>query len=414
LSGFASFYPALRHRNFRRLWVVTFCSTGGQWIQQATLGWVVYDVTGSGALLGAVLSMRAIPMLLLAPVSGVVADRFDRKQVLAVSQLLVVTISFALAAALALERVQVWHLFAFTLLAGVGVVFDRTMRNTLLFSVVPRADVANAVALNSVAFSVTRTLGPAVAGFLIAWVGPALNFMLQGLLYLAVVAIVVVINTPYEQARRARHGTLAAEMQAGLRFAVTDPVARIMLLLGLANAFLLIPSCSALMPVFAVKVFATGPAGLGLLLSAVGAGGVIGGVVAAWCQRFDRAGLMQTFALLTFSAALVGFALSPNAVVAAVFLVVAGGAEMVHLTSNHTALQMCAPPELRGRVASLLPMFPAFIALGSLVSGIGADLIGAPATVIVTALVAAGVAIAVWSRSRALRTLRLSALVAGH
>ena len=171
MSFLATHFSALRHPHFRRLWIGTFCSTAGQWVQSATLGWVVYDLTQSSALLGAVLSMRAIPMLLLAPVSGVVAERYDRRYALALSQLVVVFISFAIALGLALHRLQVWHLFAFTLLAGVGMVFDRTMRNTLVFGTVPRADVANAVALNSIAFSLMRTAGPAAAGFLIAWVG---------------------------------------------------------------------------------------------------------------------------------------------------------------------------------------------------------------------------------------------------
>ncbi len=414
MSRFASTFAALRHRDFRRLWVVTFCSTGGQWIQQATLGWVVYDLTRSGSLLGAVLAMRAIPMLLLAPVSGVVADRFDRRRALAASQVVVVVISFALAAGLALERVRVWHLFAFTLLAGVGMVFDRTLRNTLVFSVVPRADVANAVALNSIAFSLMRTVGPAGAGFLIAWIGAEWNFALQGMLYLGVAAIALVINTPHEGARRTAHATAWADMKEGLRFAATHPVARMMVLLGLVPALLLIPSFSALMPVFAVNVFAAGPQGLGLLLSAVGAGGVLGGVAAVWAARFDRVGLTQTLALLAFAASLIGFALSPNIAVAAVFLIGAGMAEMVHMSSNVTALQMCAPQEMRGRVSSLLPMFPALMALGSLTSGIGADLLGAPALVTLLALAAAFAVGAAWARSAALRGLRLSKLVAGR
>lgn len=414
LSRLASTFGALRHRDFRRLWAGTFCATAGQWVQQATLGWVVYDLTQSGTLLGSVLAMRAIPMLLLAPVSGVIADRYDRRRALAASQLVVVVISFALAAGLALDRVEVWHLFAFTLLAGVDMVFDRTLRNTLVFGTVPRADVANAVALNSIAFSVMRTAGPAAAGFLIAWVGAAWNFALQALLYLGVGAFALMINTPHEEARHASRVGAWVDMQEGLRFAFTDPVARIMVLLGAVPALLLIPSFSALMPVFAVQVFATGPEGLGLLLSAVGAGGVLGGIAAVWTARIDRVATTQVLALFGFAVSLVGFALSTDIVIASLFLMGAGIAEMINMSSNVTSLQMSAPPELRGRVASLLPMFPALMAVGALTSGIGADLIGAPATVIVTALAAAAIAGAVWSRSAALRGLRLSKLVAAH
>jgi len=133
---------------------------------------VVYDLTGSGALLGAVLGIRAIPMLLLAPVSGLVADRLDRRRALAASQILMFAISVLLALGLALDRIEIWHLFAFTLLSGAGMTFDRTLRSTLLLDVVPRTEIANAFALNTIAFSVMRTIGPAVAGFMIAWIGP--------------------------------------------------------------------------------------------------------------------------------------------------------------------------------------------------------------------------------------------------
>lgn len=414
MSALPAGLGALRHPDYRRLLIGTFCSTGGQWLQSATLGWVVYDLTRSSALLGAVLSMRAIPMLLLAPISGVVADRYDRRRALAASQLVIVLVSFALAAGLALQRVQVWHLFAFMLLSGVAMVFDRTLRNTLVFGTVPRMDVANAVALNSIAFSLMRTLGPAAAGFIIAWMGAAWNFLLQGILYLCVAAIAVSLNTPYEEQRRRTPASARADMLEGLRHAATDPVARMMLLLGMVPALLLIPSLSALMPVFAVQVFHTGPQGLGLLLSAVGAGGVVGGVVSVWTARAERMGLTQVCAILTFAGAIVGFALSSHIVPAMGFLFIAGIAEMVNMSSNHTAIQMSAPAALRGRVASLLPIFPALMAVGALSSGACADWLGPQAAVITLALLGAAIAGTAWLRSSALRGLSLSKLVHRH
>jgi MFS family permease len=413
LAGLASKFTALRHRDFRWLWAGTFFSTGGQWIQQATLGWVVYDVTGSGTLLGAVLGVRAIPMLLLAPVSGLVADRFDRRRALAASQVLVFAISLWLAALLALERVSVWHFFAFSLLAGVGNVFDRTLRGTLVFNSVPRGEVANAVALNSIAFSVTRALGPAAAGLLIAAVGAALNFAIQALLYLGVAACALMSGAAGPPPRVSVRSTAWADMKEGFRFAVTDPIARMMVLLGLVPPLLLIPSFSALMPVFAVDVFASGPEGLGLLLSAVGVGGVLGGILSA-SVRYDRMGLVQTLALAVFALSLFGFAASPTIAVAVVFLAAAGLAEMVHHTIHVTTLQMTAPEKMRGRVASLLPVFPAFISVGSLTSGASADLLGAPTVVALLAMVAMCITAAAWAGSAALRNVTLSALIAGE
>ena len=411
MSFITAHLSALRHRDFRVLWAGTFFSTAGQWVQSATLGWVVYDITQSGALLGAVLSMRAIPMFLLAPVSGVVAERYNRKHALAMSQLLVIVVSFALAAVLALKRVEVWHLFAFTLLAGVGMVFDRTLRNTLVFGTVPRAEVANALALNSIAFSLMRTLGPAAAGFLIAWVGASWNFALQGVLYMGVAAMALTLNTPYEEPRRVSNASVWSQMKEGLVYAATDPVARTLILLGMVPAFLLIPSFSALMPVFAVQVFHVGPEGLGLMLSAVGAGGVLGGVVSVRTATAERMGRIQVCAVIVFALALAGFALSTSMAMAMCFLVLAGMAEMVNMSANHTALQMSAPQALRGRVASLLPMFPAMMAAGALSTGACADWLGPRWAVVLLSAVGVAVALAAWFASPALRGLRLSKLV---
>ena len=413
MAGIATALTALRHRDFRWLWAGTFCATGGQWIQQATLGWVAYQLTGSGALLGAVLGMRAIPMLLLAPVSGLVAERYDRRRALAASQVLVCVISLLLALVLALDALRVWHLFAFTLLAGVGAAFDRTLRSALVFNVVPRTEVAHAVALNSIAFSVMRAIGPGAAGLLIASIGPAWNFGLQALLYLAVAGNALMIRASHEPQAARAGGSAWEDLKEGAHFVASHPVARVMLVLGLVPPLLLIPSFSALMPVFAVDVFHSGAEGLGLLLSAVGVGGVLGGVLAAWLTQHERVGYVQTVAILAFAAALAGFAYSPTLHAAVFFLAVAGMAEMVHATIHVTTLQMCAPQEMRGRVASLLPVFPAFISIGSLTSGMGADLFGPAVIVVLTALVAAGIACAAWFRSTALREVKLSGLVAG-
>ena len=407
----ASAFSALRYRDFRWLWAGTFFATGAQWIQQATLGWVVYALTGSGALLGAVLAVRAIPMLLLAPVTGIVADRLDRRHALAASQVLLGVISALLALLLALDLVRIWHFFLFSLLAGVGAAFDRTLRSTLVFTSVPRAEAAHAVALNSIAFSAMRAVGPGVAGVLIALVGAAWNFGIQAGLYVCVTASVLMVRAQPPQSRGAADLSAWQDFGEGVRFVSGDPVARMLLVLGLLPPILLIPSFGALMPLFAVDVFHTGPEGLGLLLSAVGVGGVLGGIAAAWITRYDRVGLVQTAALFAFAGSLAGFALSPSIPVAIVFLVAAGIAEMVHHTIHVTTLQMCAPERMRGRVASLLPVFPAFISVGALTSGIAADHLGAPAAVVVLAVAATCIVALAWARSASFRRVKLSELI---
>jgi MFS transporter, DHA1 family, staphyloferrin A biosynthesis exporter len=182
--------------------------------------------------------------------------------------------------------------------------------------------------------------------------------------------------------------------------------------LGLVPPLLLIPSFSALMPVFAADVFKSGPEGLGLLLSAVGVGGVLGGMVSAWVTRYDQSGFIQALALAVFAFSLIAFAASPNIAVAVVFLALAGIAEMVHHTVHVTTLQMCAPEHMRGRIASLLPIFPAFISVGALLAGVLAELLGPEVVVILLALSAVAVVLIAWSRSPAVRNLRMSRLIA--
>lgn len=414
VPDFKSTLAPLRHRDFRRLWAGTFFATAGQWIQQATLGWVVYEVTRSPGLLGAVLGVRAIPMLVLAPVAGVVADRFDRRYALAAAQALMVAISAVLALLLALDAVKAWHLFAFSILSGVSAVFDRTMRSTLVFTSVPRTEAARAVALNSIAFSITRTVGPSVAGFLIAAIGAASNFGIQAVMYLGVVFAALSVSAPPPSPTRKSRGSPWPDMKEGFRFAITDPVARVMFVLGLVPPLLLIPCLSALMPIFAADVFRSGPQGLGILLSAVGVGGILGGLAAAWATRYDRSGLVQVLALVVFGASLFCFAVSPTIAYAVAFLAVAGIAEMVHHTIHVTTLQMCAPEHMRGRVASLLPIFPAFISVGALASGLAADVMGAEIVVILFVTIGLAIVAAAWTRSAALRDVTLSGLIAGE
>jgi predicted MFS family arabinose efflux permease len=147
------------------------------------------------------------------------------------------------------------------------------------------------------------------------------------------------------------------------------------------------------------------------MLSAVGVGGIVGGIIAAWATRYDRTGLVQTLALLVFGATLVCFAISPSIELAAFWLALAGVAEMVHFTIHVTTLQMCAPEHMRGRMAALLPMFPAFISVGSLIAGILADLLPPEIVVILVVGVATAVIATAWTRSPALREVTLSRLV---
>ena len=388
------------------LWTGSLFSYAGQWIQQASIGWVVYEITGSGALLGAVLGVRAIPMLLLAPFAGVAADRYDRRALMQAGQIMAAAVAAAFGAALALEIVSTWMLFAFTLLMGTTYVLDRPARFTTAFELVPRELGVKAMALNTVGFSLTRVLGPALAGYLIAWVGAAGNFFIQGLLYAASAAMVLRVSIPRRTVARSRSAW--SEMLEGLRYVAHDPAMRALVALGALPFFLMVPIWGTLYPIYAKDIFEAGPQGLGILLTAVGAGGTLGGMIANALGRAECQGWIQGASVLAMCAALAGVAASDSFAAAVAFSVVAGAGEMVLAASNMAMLQMSAPEDMRGRVSSLMQVYPALISLGAVVAGPLAELAGVRAATFGVAGVAAASTVLLFAVSPQLRGLKLS------
>lgn len=396
---------ALAYRDFRLLWASSLCSWSSQWIQQAALGWVVYEITGSGALLGAVLGARAIPMFLLTPMSGVAADRWDRRRLMQASQALASAVSLAFGAALAYGAVSTWMLFAFTMLMGASNVLDRPARMTTAFELVPREVAMKAVALNTIGFSMMRIFGPALAGYLIGAFGAAGSFFVQGVLYGASALVVMLVAFPAR--KPGTSGTAMSEMLEGLRFAAGDPRTRLLVALGALPFFLLVPVWGTLFPIYAKDVFAAGPEGLGLLLTAVGAGGTLGGFAAHALGRVERQGLVQAAWVLVMCAAIAGVAASPSLALAMAFAGLGGAAEMAHMASNMAMLQMSAPPAMRGRISSLMMLNPALISVGALVAGPLADLLGARGASLALAAGAAAAIVLLYFLSPQLWEMRL-------
>ena len=383
-----SLLAALRYRNFRNLWIGSFASYAGQWIQQATIAWLAYDMTGSSSLLGAIIGMRAIPMFLCAPFAGVAADRYDRRNLLLASQLLSALTALIFGIVLASDAAQVWHLFVFVLVSGVASVIDRPVRITLIFDLVPREGAMQAMALNMMAFSITRVCGPAAAGYLIGWFGAAGNMYVQSAAYFIAAATALMIVFPRHD-RKPTGRSAFSELAEGVRYAFTDRTARVLLLTGIMPFFLLVSVFAGMLPIYAKDIFGAGPEVLGVLLTSVGAGGVAGGWLAGKCMRFPRQGVVQACAIFVMSAAFLGLAVAPSVAFACAALALAGAGEMVLFTSNQATLQMCVPESMRGRMASLQQLYPGFISLGVLAEGVLADVIGIQLVTALTGIAAA-------------------------
>jgi MFS family permease len=387
------------------LWTGSLLSWSSQWIQQAALGWVVYEITGSGALLGAVMGARAIPMVLLAPLSGVAAERYDRRRLMQASQALAAAVSLAFGAALALGMVSTWMLFAFTVVMGASNVLDRPARLTTAFELVAREDAVKAVALNTMGFSMMRIFGPAAAGYLIGAFGAAGSFFIQGVLYAASALMVLMVVFPRRRAAAAGRSAIA-DMLEGMRFAGGDEKMRTLVLLGALPYFLLVPVWGTLFPIFAKDVFDAGPEGLGMLLTAVGVGGTLGGLAANALAHAERQAFIQAAWIVVMAAAIGGVAASPSLLLAVAFAVVGGAAEMAHTASNMAMLQMHAPEEMRGRISSLTMLYPAMISVGAFLAGPLSDLLGVRGASVALAATATAVIAVMLLASPRLRDMR--------
>ena len=244
-----------------------------------------------------------------------------------------------------------------------------------------------------------------LAGYLIAAFGGAGTFFLQGVLYAASGLMVFLVTFPPRLSPPSRKSPWH-DMKEGLRFVISNPRTRVLLAVGFLPFFLLIPVFGTLYPIYAKDVFGVGPTGLGLLLTAVGIGGTLGGFIANALGRAERQGLIQSLWIVVMAAAIIGVALTPSFALAIVLSVIGGAAEMAHASSNMAMLQMSAPDAMRGRISSLMMLNPALISLGALVAGPLSDAAGVRNASMILAGAAIVTIAALYLLSAELRELR--------
>jgi MFS transporter, DHA1 family, staphyloferrin A biosynthesis exporter len=406
-------FEAFKYRDYRLLWIGNLCTTIAVWIQTTTMSWVAYTLTGSGSTLGLINGIRMIPTLLITPVAGVAVDRFNRNKIIAISQLSLFAYTFLLAVDIYLAKLQVWHLFLFALVAGVTNTFNQPARQTFVFDIVPEKIIPNAIALDNIAFSSARTMAATGAGALIVAFGPANNFLIQSLMYLAIMSTVLSIKAkrPRQTSPRRR---LFKEMSEGFRYMSRNPNARLLAVMMIINPMLLIPLHMALLPMFATKVFTGGAGILGLMLGSIGVGGFFGGLLTAALSRVDRRGIVQIAALFIHSVAHTLFCVvaywSGKTWLALPFLVLAGTVESLHMTTNQTVLQLLAPDHLRGRLTSVLQLVQLINPIGIFVAGSLGDHFGPVMVGVAFSLLAFCMTAAIFLFSPRMRNLRLGEL----
>jgi MFS family permease len=371
---------ALRHRNFQLFFSGQLISLVGTWMQNIAQDWLVYRLTGSSLLLGVVGFANQIPIFLLAPVAGFVADRWNRQRIIIATQTMSMLLALTLAGLTLGGVIRVWEIMVLASLLGVVNAFDIPARQAFLIEMVGRDDLLNAIALNSSMFNGARIIGPAIAGILVASVGEGWCFFANGISYVAVIAGLLLMRLTRRAALQ-KQGSPLENMVEGFRFARhTAPVRALLFLVGFVS--LAAMPYTVLMPIFAGRILHGGARQLGMLMGATGVGALLGALTLASKTGVTGLGRWIWMAATTFGASLVLFSLSRHLWLSMALLIPTGFGMMIQMGSTNTLLQVMVPDRLRGRVMSLYSMmFIGMGPIGALLGGVAAARVGAPLTV---------------------------------
>ncbi len=360
---------ALHYRDFRVLWIGAFTSSIGTWMQKVAQNWLVLMLAGpaSAFYLGLDTFLGEAPILLFTLIGGVVADRRDRRQLLLMSQYVQMTAAFILAGLVYFDIIQIWHVLTLSVITGVAQAFGGPAYQSLMPSLIDKAHLPNAIALNSIQFNLARVIGPLIAGVALTAFGIAACFGLNGLSFLGVITALLLLHIKHIP-HTGKTG-MQAELRGGLSYVRHQPALMALTFLAFATTSLGNPLLTFL-PLFAQDVFMGGVGQYTQLMACAGAGAVTGALVVAWLGRFRHMGWMVLVLQFVFGALLVLFALNRIVWVAGIVLF-AGGACMVMVFAMIASLvQLTVPNELRGRVMSIyMVAFRGGMPLGSLVAG---------------------------------------------
>lgn len=399
LSNLSTF-AALRHRNYRLFWSGMVVSLVGMWVQSTATSFLVWELTRSALATSMNTLFFSLPSMVLALFGGVVADRVDRRRLLLVTQGVFMLSAVVLATLTFTGLIRVWHIYLLALLNGTVLAFDAPTRQALIPALVDRADLTNAIALNSAAFNGGRVIGPPIGGLIYAAVGPAWCFALNAATYPAILAALYVIRPATAAAR-----TIAKpwrELRDGVGYAARDPLIRgLLLMVALVGIFAF--TYVVLMPVIASQVLGGGARENGFLIGSAGVGATIGALGVATLHNPRRPGRIIIGFGLAGAAGLVAFSFSRQLMLSMALTAVTAGMIMAFLATCNSTIQALVPDYLRGRIMSLYTL--ALIGSGplnALLAGALATGVGAPLTIAITGVLMAVAVMVIGSQHRAL------------
>jgi len=373
-------FASLRHRDYRYFWMGALVSNVGTWMQNVGVGWVVFDLTRNSdpsLALGVINFLTLIPMTVLTLFAGVIADRFDRKRLIVISQVLLMLQAFVLARLTQVGAATVMIIGALALLGGIFTAFVFPAWQAMMPDIVPKRSLMNAIALNAAQFNGARLLGPLLGGLVFARWGAAEVFYINGVSFLFVIWALALIHPRQERHRPSGQGALAT-LTAGVRYARENIHIGWMLISAFMLSLLGMPYVT-LMPVMAAEVLGRGASGYSMLMAAGGLGAVGGALFVASCPASVGRDLLLRSGLMGMGASLLLFSISRSFYLSLVFVAAAGFSFLVGMSASTTGLQATTPARLRGRVMALFVLcFAGIQPFSALGFGSLGEVIGVP------------------------------------
>ena len=385
LSGVTEGFRALRIRNYRLFWFGQLVSLTGSWMQTTAQAWLVLQLTTSPFALGLVTTLQFMPMTLLSLLGGVIADRAPKQRLLLITQTAMMVLAAIFGALVALDAIQLWHVYVLATLQGTAAAIDNPVRQAFSVELVGKAEVVNAVALNSMLFNGSRIAGPALAGLVIAAFGIAPALLLNAASFLAVIGGLLLMRpAEFRDTPRRVAGSVGQRLREGLAYSRRTPeVLLIMIVVATIGTFGY--NFSVTMPLIAGYVLDTTATGFGSLSAALGIGSLAAAIAAAYAREVTMRRLL--IGAGSFGVLLGGVALSSDFALSLALLVALGFAGITFATTANTLLQLRVPDDLRGRVMGLyILLFAGSTPIGALLIGTLSDAFGVPVTLLICAL----------------------------
>ena len=378
-SGRVKTFSSLQnHVNYRYLWTGNLFANCAQWLQFITIGWLALDISGSAFHSILTVAVRALPLLILGPWGGVLADRLDRRKLVMGVQVVMVSSALAFGILLANGKIDsIWHVYAYMLVSGIAFAFVQPTRQALVANVVPREELGNALALNAMAVTSMRLAGAAISGVLIETVAFHWNFFVESALYVGMIVLLAPMKTPYRQDSERTKASPLADLKEGFQFIFGSREMVRLMVMNFVRTGVFMPLLLFL-PAYTEEALGRGAGVSTAMIVIMGAGGLLATIMISSFGFFTKKGLVTLLTLISGSSVILILGLSQWVWVSVPIMLIMGLSQTHFIVANQTLIQTLVPDNLRGRVTSvwhyesgLIPLFAAITGGVGLLVGIG-------------------------------------------